>query len=118
MNKQVKTIDHAAKTITVNKEFLQRAGQFGTPEFREALQMKEDFPDYLLVERTIKRNLNKHTYGQLTYKKMENFIQGWETEPEKALAEFEAIKQWARTQNAAYAKVKKWFLDKYKEAFE
>ena len=118
MNRQLKTINHTDKTITVSKDFLQKAGQFGTPEFREALQMKADFPDYFLVERTIKRNPQKRTYGHLTYEKMENFIQGRETEADKALAEFEAIKRWARTQNAAYAKVKKWFLDKYKEAFE
>lgn len=47
VNKKLKTIDHSMKTITVSKDFLQKAGQFGTPEFREALLMKEDFPDYM-----------------------------------------------------------------------
>ena len=78
MNKKLKTIDHSMKTITVSKDFLQKAGQFGTPEFREALLMKEDFPDYTLVERKIKRNPQKRTYGNLTYERMESFIIGRE----------------------------------------
>lgn len=118
VNKKLKTIDHSMKTITVSKDFLQKAGQFGTPEFREALLMKEDFPDYTLVERKIKRNPQKRTYGNLTYEQMESFIMGREAGKDAALEEFEMIRKWAKTQNAAYSKVKKWFLDKYKEDFE
>ena len=38
VNKKLKTIDHSMKTITVSKDFLQKAGQFGTPEFRDSLE--------------------------------------------------------------------------------
>ena len=61
MNKKLKTIDHSMKTITVSKDFLQKAGQFGTPEFREALLMKEDFPNRYTYRRKIKEILkNAH----------------------------------------------------------
>ena len=49
---------------------------------------------------------------------MESFIIGREAGKDAALEEFEMIRKWAKTQNAAYSKVKKWFLDKYKEEFE
>ena len=120
MNKTLKTIDNSAKTITVSKDFLMKAGQFGTPEFYEVLRMKQDFPGYALVERKIKRNPEKRAYGNLTYDKMASFIEGSfaDEEVRKAkLEEFEHIKKWAKAQSAAYAKVKNWFLGNYGEIF-
>ena len=115
MNKNTKTVDRMNKTITVSKDFLKKAGQFGTPEFFEALQMKKDFPGYTLVQREIKRNPDKQTYGRLTYDRMRVFISGFDKE---RLAEFENIQKWAKTQTASYVQVKKWFLDHYEEEFK
>lgn len=117
MKKDFKMIDKAAMTITVSKDFLMKAGQFGTPEFYEAIEMKKD--GFRLVERKIKRNPDKQTDAKLTYEKMASFIEGYHTDEKvrKAkLEEFEYIKKWAKTQTAAYAKVKKWFKKEYGEA--
>lgn len=119
MNKNLKLIDADAMTITVSRDFLMKAGQFGTSEFFEALEMKKD--GYRLVERKIKRNPDKRTYADLTYDKMESFIEGYWTDEEirKAkLEEFACIKKWAKTQAAAYAKVKEWFKSEYGKAFD
>ena len=113
-------IDKASKTLTVTKDFMMKAGQFGTPEFEKALEAKQNFPDFTLVVRTIKRNSEKWTYGKLTYDRMEDFIQNHEKDVETReakLKEFELVKAWAKTQKAAYAKVKEWFLNEYKEEF-
>ncbi len=64
-------IDKANKTLTVTKDFMMKAGQFGTPEFEKALEAKQNFPGFTLVVRTIKRNSEKWTYGKLTYDRME-----------------------------------------------
>ena len=114
-------IDKANKTLTVTKDFMMKAGQFGTPEFEMALEAKQNFPGFTLVVRTIKRNSEKWTYGKLTYDRMEDFIQNHEKDVEtrKAkLKEFELVKAWAKTQKAAYAKVKEWFLNEYKDDFK
>lgn len=121
MKKNEMKINHDTKTITVSKEFMMKAGQFGTPEFERALSAKHDFPGYTLAVRTIKRNSEKWTYGDLTYERMEQFITDHETDEEKRkakLKEFEGMKVWARTQKAAYAKVKEWFLNEYKSEFQ
>ncbi len=113
-------IDKASKTLTVTKDFMMKAGQFGTPEFEKALEAKQNFPGFTLVVRTIKRNSEKWTYGKLTYDRMEDFIQNHEKDVETReakLKEFELVKAWAKTQKAAYAKVKEWFLNEYKEEF-
>ena len=117
--KNTKRIDEAKMTVTVTKDFLMKAGQFGTPEFFEALEMKKE--GYTLVERKIKKNPDKQTYAELTYDKMKSVIEGYWTDAEvrKAkLDEFEYIKRWAKTQTAAYAKVKSWFKKNYGKFYE
>lgn len=121
MMKNEMIINKEKRTLTVSKDFMMKAGQFGTPEFEKALEAKQNFPGYTLVVRTIKRNSEKWTYGKLTYDEMEKFIAGHETDEEvrKAkLEEFALMKKWAKTQRAAYAKMKQWFLDQYKDAFQ
>ena len=114
-------IDRVNKTITVSSNDLIAAGQFGTPEFEQMMQMRTEFPGYTFVEHHIKRNDDKQTYGKLTYDVMEAFIAGHETDDKKRAAmlkEYETIKKISKTQRAAYAFVKKWFLGKYGEEFK
>lgn len=114
-------IDRTKKTITVTKEFLIRAGQFGTQEFNILWEMQKNHPGYAVQEHKIARNPNKKTYGNLTYENMHDFIAGYfedETNRKAALEEYEIIKKTAKVMNGSYAKVKSWFLDKYNEEFK
>lgn len=84
------------------------------------MKMRTEFPGYTFVEHHITRNPDKQTYGKLTYDVMEDFIVGHETDDKKRAAmlkEYEAIKKISKTQRAAYAFVKKWFLSKYGTEF-
>lgn len=117
--KNTKQIDEVKMTITVGKDFLKKAGQFGTTEFFEALEMKKE--GYTLVERRIKRNSNKQTYADLTYAKMKSVIEGYWLDAdvcEEKLNEFESVKRWAKTQPGSYAKVKNWFKENYGSRYE
>ena len=49
-------LDRSAKTITATREFLIRAGQFGSAEFNILLDMQKSNPGYTVVEHKIKRN--------------------------------------------------------------
>ena len=118
---KVPVIDRNAKTITATREFLIRAGQFGSTEFNILLDMQKSNPGYSVVEHKIKRNSNKNVYAALTYKKMQDFIIGNftdENERKAALVEYKIIQQTSKAMPAAYAFVKKWFLAKYKAEFE
>ena len=98
-------IDRVNKTITVSRNDLIAAGQFGTPEFEQMMQMRTEFPGYTIVEHHIKRNADKQTYGKLTYDVMEGFIESHETDTQKRAAmlkEYETIKKISKTQRAAY----------------
>lgn len=115
-------LDRNAKTITVTREFLIRAGQFGSAEFNILLDMQNSNPGFTVVEHKIKRNPSKNVYAALTYDRMVDFIKGYykkdEDELKAALSEYIIIKKTSKTMPAAYAYVKKWFLGKYKKEFE
>ena len=113
-------IDRQSKVILVSRSTLIAAGQFGTPEFHQMMEMRQKFPGYEFKEQKIDRNPDKRTYGNLTYKVMGEFIENHETyeNVRAALKEYEAVKAISKTQRAAYAYVKKWFLDKYGEEFK
>lgn len=119
MKKDYKVVDEVKMTVTVSKDFLKKAGQFGTPEFIQALQMRKE--GFTIVERKIKKNPDKQTYADLTYDKMKSVIEGYWTDEkvrEAKLEEFEYIKRWAKTQPGSYAKVKNWFKEKYGKFYE
>ena len=114
-------IDRQSKVILVSRSTLVAAGQFGTPEFAQMMEMRQKFPGYEFREQKIERNPDKRTYGNLTYKVMGEFIENHETDQiakAAALKEYEEVKAISKTQRAAYAYVKKWFLDKYGEVFK
>lgn len=74
MKKDYRLVNEEKMTVTVDKDFLKKAGQFGTPEFFEALDMRKE--GFTIVERKIKRNPDKQTYADLTYDKMKSTIEG------------------------------------------
>jgi len=119
MKKDYKVVDEVKMTVTVSKDFLKKAGQFGTPEFIEALEMRKE--GFTILERKIKKNPDKQTYADLTYDKMKSVIEGYWTDKEEReakLEEFEYVKKWAKTQPGSYAKVKNWFKEKYGKHYE
>lgn len=114
-------IDRQERTISIPRSAFIAAGQFGTPEFHQMMEMRQKFPGYEFVEQKIARNSDKRTYGNLTYKVMRGFIESHETDAEQRanlLKEYEMVQAISRTQRAAYAYVKKWFLDKYGKEFK
>lgn len=114
-------IDRAAKTITISRAALIAASQFGTPEFHQMMEMRQKFPGYTFQEQKLKSNPDRQTYGKLTYDAMRDFIEGHVQEDAAraaALKEYEAVKKLSLAQRAAYAYVKKWFLEQYGEEFK
>ena len=111
------TIDHLNKKIIVTKAFLARASQLDTQEFDTVQNLMMILSGYKFVERdSIKKNPNKKTYRNLTYKNMEEYIKllggGF------ALQEFEKVKKASSIAPSPYAYVKKWFLKNYPDYLE
>lgn len=114
-------INRQTKTITIPRAALIAAGQFGTPEFNQMMEMRKAFPGYTFEEQKLGTNPDKKTHGKLTYDVIQEFIENCETDEaakNAILKEYETVKAISKTQRAAYAYVKKWFLGKYGKEFE
>lgn len=100
----------------VTKAFAKNAVIFGTEEYKLWREYRKDFPNAKMVTKTIKKNPEKKTYRNLTYKNMELFIS---VQPKKEdengnvidyKKEFERQKLMAKVQSNPYKAVLAWFL--------
>lgn len=112
-------INYIENTITVTKRFLKEAGVIGSPAYNELARVRQDLPDFQIIQREITKRPGKKTYGKLTYKVMEGFIEAQEGENAEAVkAEYERVKALSKAHSGSYAFVKKWFLTRYKDVFQ
>lgn len=111
-------IDHTTKTIELTKKFAKSAGMLNTPEYREIVSLRKDFPDYQIVIREIKKKAGKKTYKNLTIDAMRDYIKDWEGEASEALTTFEKVIALSKVQAGPYAYVKAWFIKNYKDKLE
>lgn len=109
------TINAATKEIIITKKFEKATNIIGSNEYKALVTLMRDFPDFDIKVREIKKNTSKKTYSGLTIEEMRRFI-GTRSEQEVFL--FEKVVTIAKHKKGSYAITKKWFLNKYKEAYE
>ena len=107
----------------VSKKFEKNARVYGTPEFNLWREYKKDFPNAVMITKSIKKNPNKRTNKNLTYENMRQFIKEQDNAKE-LLQEFEKEIRMSKIQSNPYRAVLAWFLqkfegyDSYKEFFK
>ena len=115
MNKTTNySINFETEEIIITKKFGKAASQIGTPEFKVMQQLRKEFEGFSFVYKTIERKENKKSYKGLSIDEMKRFLSN-RTEEEKEM--FEKVLAVAANKQGKYAIVKKWFLDRYKEAY-
>lgn len=118
MKNQIRYISETEAQVT--KAFQKKATIFGTPEFKLWREYVSEFPNARMTTKAIKKNPDKKTYRNMTYKNMEAYIQ--EYQPELLKAFRKEVKSSA-IQTSPYRHVLAWFLqqfpnyDSYKEFF-
>ena len=105
-------INHGKGIITITKSFSKKASEFGSTEYGIIKGLRNDFPDYKVTIKEIKKNPHKKTYAKLTYENMEKYIEC--IEPNN-LASLEIVIRASKIQPSPYAYVKKWFLETYSD---
>jgi hypothetical protein len=110
-------IDFVEGKIIVSKKFLKEASNVATTAYSELVQIRKDYPDFMIEPRQIAKRENKMTYGKLTYQFMRDYIKTKDN-AEAILAEYENTRKLAKFQNAQYVFVKKWFLGLYGDEFK
>lgn len=116
------TINERNKTIEMTKKFANAAKRYGSDEYRDLQNARNDYPTYKVVTRSTKRK--KDSFKGLTFDYMENYIKNHEKENSAILNEFyqlcgkdengEAIKIKNNIiEHASYGEIKEWFLKQY-----
>ena len=110
-------------TARVSKAFEKNAKIFGTPEYKLWREYLKEFPNATMTTKEIKKNPNKKTYRNMTYKNMELFIEAQENSV-VLMKEYKKERQMSKIQTSPYRAVLAWFCqkfegyDSYKEFFE
>ena len=119
MNKSSKyEINHIDQNIIVTKSFLKAAGILNTPEYKELMEIRRDYPEYPIVLREIKKKADKKSYRNLTFENMRGFIVELKGADSAAVQQFDKVMKLAKAQAGRYAYVKTWFLDNFKAEYE
>ena len=110
-------VDHTRGLIIMDRTFAKLQQNTYSPEYTHLQQVRQDYPTYQVVQRTIKRNPEKETYKGLTYDYMLNYIISHETKETRqaVLEEFAELKliSECHAKGKRYPVIKNWFLEKY-----
>lgn len=111
-------IDFINSKIILTKKFYKAAGTLNSNEYHILVQLRHDNPTFAVELREIKKKEGKHSYRNLTYKNMRNYIVASEGEQSKSLKQFDDVLKLSKIQAGPYAYVKTWFLKQYGDAFK
>ena len=112
-------INHTDMTLVMDRTFAKLASDTRSDEYAHLQKIRADYPTYTVVERHIKRNVQKKTYAGLTYTYMEMYIKthGTKEKQEQNLAELSEMRLIAscHSKRFRYPVIKSWFLEQYPE---
>ncbi len=92
------------KEMYVSKAFQKKATTYGTPEFRQWREIRNEFPDVRMV---VKSNRTSDIYNT-TYAKMEKYINTFDN-AEAILAEMKKVRERSKIQRNPHRYVLAWF---------
>lgn len=117
--KNLLKINFNNKTIVMDRTFAKKCEDTRSDEYIHLQNVRNDYPDYRVITREIRRNPDKKTYNGLTYDYIEKYIlsHGSDAEVQAALSEYRELRLIAQChkRGAGYPVIKQWFLEKYPE---
>ena len=110
-------IDFTKNEIVMSRHFEKCASIAGSEEYRRLQLVRQDYPTFSVVRRSIKKAPTKVTYAGLTYAYMEAYIAGHDQDGaiKKVYDELRLI---GACHKVSYPTIKKWFLETYPEIVE
>ena len=110
-------INNKARTIEINKTFAALASRFGTQEYKDLKEVRNDYPSFKVVI-TAKKTARPKFKG-LTYEYMEMYIIKHDDADKTIMAEYKTLRaqteeaEEALAVSASYTEIKNWFFEKY-----
>lgn len=110
-------IDYINETITLTAAFLRKASTYGTPEYKEMIELRSSLPGFRFVKaEAAKKSANKNK--NLTYQNMREYIANSAESKEAAatlLDEMKKVEGLSKIQPNPYKYVQSWFLKRFPE---
>lgn len=107
-------IDFAGRKIVIAKKFSENASRVNTAEYHELQKVRNDYPDFVVTVRSIRKNENKESYLGLNYAFMEKYIM-MQPEAEKRMKEYQDKRLISECHSIRFPAIKQWFLKTYPE---
>ncbi len=108
-------VDFMTKEIRVTKSFYKAAQIFGTEEFNTMVDLTTKLPTYKIVFQDHSQPIRK--VWQPTYLAMMEYISLTTHEDSAAIDELWETVKLARLTGMGYSMVRRWFMEKYSEAY-
>ena len=112
-------VNYTNHTIVMDRTFAKLAQNTSSEEYARLQAVRRDYPNYQVVQRSIRKNTDKKTYQGLTYEYMEGYIMRHGTEEQRLanLRKYAELREIAECQGKRYQYpvIKSWFLEQYPE---
>ena len=110
-------IDFTKNEIIMSRSFEKCASIAGSEEYRRLQLVRQDYPTFSVVRRSIKKAPTKETYAGLTFAYMENYIAS-HSNAEQIKKVYDELRLIGACHKVSYPTIKKWFLETYPEIVE
>jgi len=110
-------IDFTKNEIIMSRSFEKCASIAGSEEYHRLQLVRQDYPTFTVVRRSIKKAPTKETYAGLTFVYMENYI-ATHANAEQIKKVYDELRLIGACHKASYPTIKKWFLETYPEIIE
>ena len=110
-------IDFAKNEIIMSRSFEKCASIAGSEEYRRLQLVRQDYPNFSVVRRSIKKAPTKETYAGLTYTYMEAYIASHDN-ADANMKVYGELRLIGACHKVSYPTIKKWFLETYPEIVE
>jgi len=110
-------INFITNTITITKEFAKNANNLNSDEYKVLQQIKTDYPQMTVYQKTRRSPKKCNTNKGLTYENMERYINTYENANE-IMQMFELVKEKSCVQKNRFLYVKTWFLKQFPDYSE
>ena len=108
-------LNHAERTIVMDKTFAKFASNAMSPEYAHLQQVRQDYPTYTVVQRRIRKNTKQEHYHGLTYRYMEDYITTHGSAEDRRIYDEMKLISECHSKSFRYPVIKSWFLERFPE---
>ena len=116
-NCQSYRINFKDEKIIITKKFAKEASVLNSDAYNIIKKLRNDFPNYPIIQKEIKKKRSKQSYANLTIQAMREHIALLEGKDSEMMRQFDYLYSFYESHRGRYAKMKAWYLEQYKDEY-